>query len=85
MLDKEKPEVLNYFHASVFNSKCCSHTAEVEKRKCGDWKAEHPKSTVGKDQVCDHLRNLNVHKPMGPNEIHLKVLSELSDKVAKPN
>lgn len=83
-LDKEEPEALNDFHASVSNGKCCSHTAQVEKRKCGDWKAEHPKSTVEEDQVCDRLRNLNVYKPMGHNEIHLRVLRELSDKVAKP-
>lgn len=45
---------------------------------------EYPKSTVGEDQVCDHLRNLKVYKSMGPNEINLRVLIELSNKVAKP-
>lgn len=59
-------------------------TTQAEKRKCGNWKAEHPKSTIREDQVCDHLRNLNVYKPMGHNEIHLRVLRELSNKVAKP-
>ncbi|KFM01516.1 RNA-directed DNA polymerase from mobile element jockey, partial [Aptenodytes forsteri] len=32
----------------------------------------------------DHLRNLKVHKSMGPYEIHLQVLKELADEVAKP-
>lgn len=33
--DKEKPEVLNDFHVSVFNGKCCSNTAPVEKGNVG--------------------------------------------------
>ncbi|KGL97629.1 RNA-directed DNA polymerase from mobile element jockey, partial [Charadrius vociferus] len=40
--------------------------------------------TVGEDQVRDHLRNLKVHKSMGPDEIHPWVLRELADEVTKP-
>ncbi|KFQ42353.1 RNA-directed DNA polymerase from mobile element jockey, partial [Nestor notabilis] len=32
----------------------------------------------------DHLRNLNVHKSMGPDEIHPRVLKELVNEVAQP-
>ncbi|KFM12528.1 hypothetical protein AS27_10079, partial [Aptenodytes forsteri] len=32
----------------------------------------------------DHLRHLEVQMSMGPNEIHLWVLKELADEVAKP-
>ncbi|KFU98570.1 hypothetical protein N339_03836, partial [Pterocles gutturalis] len=40
--------------------------------------------TVGKDQVRDHLRNLKVHKSMGPKEIHPWVLRELAGIFANP-
>ncbi|KFW10830.1 hypothetical protein N326_05458, partial [Eurypyga helias] len=38
---------------------------------------------VSEDQVREHLRNLKVHKSMGPYGIHPHVLKELADGVAK--
>ncbi|PKU42641.1 rna-directed dna polymerase from mobile element jockey-like [Limosa lapponica baueri] len=78
--DIEKAEVVTDFFASVFTSKCSSHTAQVKEGKDRDWENEEP-PTEGEDQIQEHLRKLKVHKSMGPDEIHPRVLGELVDEV----
>ncbi|KAF4801100.1 hypothetical protein TURU_037444 [Turdus rufiventris] len=54
----------------------------VDGQQDGDWGRKVP-PTVNKDQVHDHLRNLNVLQSTGPNEIRSRILKELADAVAK--
>lgn len=48
----------------------CSHASQVQNRKFRNQDHKILRSIIGDDQFQDHLRNLNVHKSMGPNEIH---------------
>ncbi|GAB0206490.1 mitochondrial enolase superfamily member 1 [Grus japonensis] len=75
--DMEKAEVLNDFFPP-FSLAIAVPTSQVPEPQDRDWGNKVP-SIVGNDTVQDHLRNLNIHKSMGP-----RVLKELADVVAKP-
>ncbi|KFW03022.1 hypothetical protein N326_11892, partial [Eurypyga helias] len=49
----------------------------------GDWENGEP-PMVSEYQAQEHLRNLKVHKSMGPDGIHLRVLKKQVDEVEKP-
>jgi len=80
---EEKAEVLSNIFASVFTGNLSPRPSRVKGLKDRDKRGKAP-PTVREDWVRDHLRNMNIHKPMGPNEMHPKVLRELADITVKP-
>jgi len=80
--EKEKAEVIIDLLASVFSDKGSSHTELVADSNDKNLEKEDLPA-VCEDQVLDHLKNLEVHKSVGPNKIYPQVLRELVDEVAK--
>jgi len=80
--DEENAEVVNNFFASVFTGTLSSHTSRVQGPQDRDWGSKVP-LTVREDQVCDHLWNPKIPKSTESEEMHLRVLRELADVVAK--
>ncbi|CAM2109003.1 unnamed protein product [Caretta caretta] len=78
--DVEKANVLNAFFASVFTNKVSSQTAALGITTRGI----DSQPSVEKEVVRDYLEKLDVHKSMGPDELHPRMLKELAAVIAEP-
>ncbi|CAM5151182.1 unnamed protein product [Natator depressus] len=78
--DVEKANVLNAFFASVFTNKVSSQTAALGITEWG--RDGQPSVEIEVDR--DYLEKLDVHKSMGPDELHPRVLKELAAVIPEP-
>lgn len=79
--DLEKAEALNEFFASVLTVSQASHFPQVPEPPGEGWRNEDP-LRVSKEQVQDHLMELNRHRSLGSDNIHPMVLRKLADNAA---
>ena len=78
--DSEKSQVLNKFFASVFTKEDSQNIPDFE--RCSNNTLSN--ISITKEDMCKALRSLKTNKSPGPDEIHPRILNELSNELAYP-
>ncbi|RMB92801.1 hypothetical protein DUI87_30695 [Hirundo rustica rustica] len=83
-VDEEKAEVLNAYFASVFSEEMTCLQDNCPSGLVDDVREQNGPLIIQEVAVRELLKCLDIHKSMGPDRIHPRVMRELVDELAKP-